>query len=68
MRYDAKTKQLVSYLSGISATHLDFSRDGEWVCYVTYPEFSLWRSKLDGSQRLQLTFPPMQSWLASLVT
>ena len=61
VRYDAKTKQLLSYLSGISATHLDFSGDGEWVCYVTYPEFSLWRSKLDGSQRFQLTFPPMRA-------
>src|SRR4030095_9322300 len=50
VRYDAKTKQLVGYLSGISATFPDFSGDGEWVCYVTYPEFSLWRSKLDGSQ------------------
>ncbi|HZS04308.1 MAG TPA: protein kinase [Blastocatellia bacterium] len=60
VRYDAKTQQWVSFLSGISAEHLDFSRDGEWVTYVSYPEGSLWRSKVDGSQRLQLSFPPMR--------
>jgi Tol biopolymer transport system component/DNA-binding winged helix-turn-helix (wHTH) protein len=60
-RYDPKTNQWGSYLSGISAQHLDFSRDGAWVVYVTYPESNLWRSKIDGSQRLQLTSPPMQA-------
>jgi eukaryotic-like serine/threonine-protein kinase len=59
-RYDTKTQQWDSYLSGISAQHLDFSRDGAWVVYVTYPEGNLWRSKADGSQRLQLTYPPVQ--------
>src|SRR5262249_48635874 len=62
-RYDAKTEQWGSYLSGISAEQLDFSRDGAWVVYVTYPEGSLWRSNVDGSKRLQLTYPPMQAGL-----
>src|SRR5262245_61831827 len=62
-RYDTRTQQWGSYLSGISAEQLDFSWDGEWVVYVTYPEGSLWRSKVDGSQRLQLTYPPMQASL-----
>jgi serine/threonine protein kinase/Tol biopolymer transport system component len=61
VRYDVKTQQFVSYLSGMSAELLDFSADGKWVAYVTYPEGSLWRSKLDGSQGLQLTFPPMRA-------
>jgi Tol biopolymer transport system component len=39
---------------------VDFSRDGQWVAYVTYPEGNLWRSKADGSERLQLTFAHMQ--------
>jgi Tol biopolymer transport system component/DNA-binding winged helix-turn-helix (wHTH) protein len=60
VRYDAKTQQLVLYLGGKSDEHLDFSRDGEWMAYVTYPEGNLWRSKLDGEQRRQLSFPPMQ--------
>jgi eukaryotic-like serine/threonine-protein kinase len=61
MRYDAKTRQFVSYLSGMSAELLSFSKDGEWVAYVTYPEGHLWRSKVDGGERLQLSFSPMQA-------
>jgi Tol biopolymer transport system component len=33
------------------------------VAYVSYPEGSLWRSKLDGSERLQLTYPPLNPHL-----
>ena len=55
MRYDPKSRQFVSYLSGRSAEGLDFSRDGKWVTYVSFPQGTLWRSRLDGSQRLQLT-------------
>jgi serine/threonine protein kinase/Tol biopolymer transport system component len=58
-RYDAKSRQFVPYLSGISASEVAFSRDGQWVAYVTYPEAILWRCKLDGSQRIQLTVPPL---------
>jgi Tol biopolymer transport system component len=64
VRYDTKTGQLVTFLGGISAGDVDFSRDGQWVAYVSYPDGTLWRSKPDGSQRLQLTFPPMQAALA----
>jgi len=60
VRYDAGTQQLVRYLRGSSDEHLDFSRDGEWVAYVTYPEGNLWRSKVDGEERRQLSFSPMQ--------
>ena len=62
-RYDAGSGQFVPYLGGISADHVSFSKDGRWVTYVTFPEGNLWRSKVDGSERLQLTFAPMQAWL-----
>jgi serine/threonine protein kinase/Tol biopolymer transport system component len=62
-RYDFKSHQFASYLPGISAEGLDFSRDGQWVAYVAYPEGSLWRSSVDGTQRTQLTFPPMRAFL-----
>jgi Tol biopolymer transport system component len=62
-RLDSKTRQFGPYLSGLSIEGLDFSKEGEWVAYVTFPEGSLWRSKLDGSQQVQLTFPPMQVFL-----
>jgi len=39
----------------------DFSRDGKWAVYVTYTDGTLWRSKLDGTDRLQLTYPPLQA-------
>lgn len=61
VRYDRKSSHFVEVLSGISAQGLDYSRNGEWVTYVTYPEGILWRSKADGSRRLQLTFPPMRA-------
>jgi len=63
VRYDTKTQQFVRYLSGISAEAVSFSKDGQWVAYVTYPDGSLWRSKADGSQRLQLSAPPMVAFL-----
>ncbi len=62
-RYDSNYHQFISYLSGISADGLAFSRDGEWVAYSTYPEHVLWRSRADGSGRLQLSFPPMETGL-----
>jgi Tol biopolymer transport system component len=59
-RYDLENRHFSSYLQGISAEGIDFSRDGQWVTYVAYPEGTLWRSKMDGSQRLQLTFLPLR--------
>ena len=63
LRYDAKSKQLAPYLSGISAMGLDFSRDGEWVAYNDATDGTMWRSKTDGTQKLQLVYPPMQAYL-----
>ena len=37
-----------------------FSKDGNWVAYVTFPDGDLWRSKIDGTQKVQLTFSPME--------
>lgn len=59
-RYDSRLGQWVPYLSSISAEFVNFSRDGQWVAYVSVPDGLLWRSRIDGSDRLQLTFPPMQ--------
>ena len=63
LRFESKSGQFVPYVGGISAHGVDVSKDGHWVAYVSYPEGVLWRSKLDGSQRLQLTSLPMQPWL-----
>jgi Tol biopolymer transport system component len=58
-RYDTASRQFIPYLSGISAIGVRFSGDGKWVTYAAYPEGTVWRSKADGSERLQLTFPPL---------
>ena len=58
IRFDSRAKDFVSYWSGMSIGDLDFSRDGKWVVYVSYPDRTLWRSRVDGSEKLQLTYPP----------
>jgi DNA-binding winged helix-turn-helix (wHTH) protein len=58
VRFDSNSQQFVPYLSGISALDATVSRDGKWVTYTNYPDRSLWRSRADGSERLQLTYPP----------
>jgi Tol biopolymer transport system component/tRNA A-37 threonylcarbamoyl transferase component Bud32 len=60
-RFDAKSGQFVPYLAGVSATDVSFSRDGQWVAYVTYPERNLWRSRVDGRDKLQLTRSPVEA-------
>ena len=66
VRYDAHSGQFVSFLSGISAEGVAFSRDGQWATYTSYPDGTLWRCRIDGSERLQLTFPPMRALLPRL--
>ena len=61
-RYDMKTGQFVPYLSGISAEGVSFSSDGKWVAYLAFPEGTLWRMRIDGNERLQLTFSPLQAF------
>jgi eukaryotic-like serine/threonine-protein kinase len=60
VRYDVNSKQFVPFLSGISAFDPTFSRDGKWVAYTSYPDHMLWRSRSDGTERMQLTYPPAQ--------
>jgi Tol biopolymer transport system component len=58
-RFDTKSRQFVPFLNGTSAGEIDFSRDGQWITYISYPDYLLWRSRSDGSDKLQLTHPPM---------
>jgi len=61
VRCESGTRHFVPILGGISAEELEVSPDGQWITYTTYPESDLWRSRLDGSERLQLTFPPVNA-------
>ena len=62
VRFDPATRQFVPFLSGISAIEISFSKDGKWIVYDTYPDHALWRCRADGSDRLQLTYPPFEAF------
>jgi DNA-binding winged helix-turn-helix (wHTH) protein/Tol biopolymer transport system component len=62
VRYDAPTRQFLPYAQGISADQVAFSRDGQWMAYIEFPDDTLVRSRLDGTDRRQLTFPPMRAF------
>ena len=59
VRFDSRTRQFLPFLSGMSVDQVDFSPDGQWITYVTIPEGTVWRSRIDGSERLQLTNAPL---------
>jgi eukaryotic-like serine/threonine-protein kinase len=59
-RYDFISKQFLPILDGISATDVMYSQDGKWLIYLSYPTHDLWRARANGSDSLQLTFPPMK--------
>jgi Tol biopolymer transport system component len=61
VRYDAKSGAFLPFFADTAAAQVDFSRDGKWAVYVSYKDGTMWRSKSDGSDRLQLTYPPFQA-------
>jgi len=63
MKVDPRTRQFAPALGGESAFYAEPSRDGRWLAWVRYPEGTLWRSRPDGSERLQLTSTPMEAHL-----
>jgi len=65
LKFDARHKTLQVIFNGLSVDYLFFSRDGHWMTYVDRLDRSLWRSKDDGTQPLQLTKLPMDVQLAA---
>ena len=61
IRLDPSSGQITTLTSMPSLESLDYSRDGKWLAYVSYPDGILWRSRADGSDRLQLTYPPIMA-------
>ena len=57
LRYEPASRQKSEFLMGVTAFELTFSWDGNWVAY--HDDKILWRSRADGSEKLQLTFPPL---------
>jgi Tol biopolymer transport system component len=56
------SSQCAPFLGGIDAEGVAFSQDSAWVAYVL-PDGTLWRSRADGTEKLQLTFPPVRAIL-----
>jgi serine/threonine protein kinase/Tol biopolymer transport system component len=70
--YDPGLKRFVPFLDGLAAADFQISPDKKWMAYRDYPQLHLWRSKLDGSEKLQLTdfgvfmprWSPDSKWIA----
>jgi Tol biopolymer transport system component/DNA-binding winged helix-turn-helix (wHTH) protein len=62
LRYDLRSRRFDSYLQGLSAGPFDFSPDRSWITYVSYPDMTLWRARADGTDKMQLTFPPVRAY------
>jgi len=62
--FDDKLKRFVPFLDGLAAADFVISPDKKWMAYKDYPQRRLWRSRLDGSEKLQLTdsFAWMPKW------
>jgi eukaryotic-like serine/threonine-protein kinase len=62
--YEPKISWFVPFLDGLAASVFVISPDKQWMVYADYPRHYLWRSKLDGSDRLQLTeiYSSMPQW------
>lgn len=60
-RYDSKLREFVPYLKGISAIWVSFSRSERSVAFVNYSDRTVWRQNLDGSEKKQITFSPLEA-------
>jgi Tol biopolymer transport system component/DNA-binding winged helix-turn-helix (wHTH) protein len=64
LRYDTGARLFVPYGAPLSnARRVEFSQDGQWVAWIRQDNGSLWRSRTDGSGRMQLTSRPMQVFM-----
>jgi serine/threonine protein kinase len=62
--YDPRTGKLVPFLESLSMLEFVISPDRQWMAYSEYPTRYLWKSRLDGSEKVQLTsaYAAMQQW------
>ena len=59
MRINPESHRPEPYLGGISAEGVAFSPDGSSIAFTSFPEGTLWRSRKDGTGRIQLTTTPL---------
>jgi Tol biopolymer transport system component/DNA-binding winged helix-turn-helix (wHTH) protein len=63
-RFDAASNKFVRYLPSINtAGRTELSPDGSRVAWISTADATLWRSRVDGAERLQLTSRPMRVYM-----
>jgi hypothetical protein len=62
--FDSRAGKLVPFLGGLPASQFVVSPDRQWMAYSEYPSGHLWKSRVDGSEAVQLTDVPawMEQW------
>jgi Tol biopolymer transport system component len=62
--YDPHSGKLLPFLDDISMLQFVISPDRQWMAYSEYPSRHLWKSKLDGSDKVELTnsYAEMPEW------
>jgi len=62
--FDPRAGKLVPFLGGLPALEFVVSPDRQWMVYTEYPSGHLWKSRVDGSDAVQLTKVPayMEQW------
>ena len=56
-----KSSAFIALEQNLSVASLaEYSTDGQWVAWLNASDGSLWRSRIDGSQRIELTTPPLR--------
>jgi Tol biopolymer transport system component/DNA-binding winged helix-turn-helix (wHTH) protein len=58
IRVNARTMKVTRLLEDAGATTVDYSPDGQWIVYALRQNGSLWKSRTDGSNRVELTSVP----------
>ncbi len=62
--FDPSTHQVLPDLPlPTEVRRTEFSADSHWMAWLDDRTGSLWRSRSDGTQRLQLTTPPSEVWM-----
>ena len=62
IHFDSSSQQFVPDPQSASIDEIAYSPDGKWKAYIEFPEGSLVRARTDGSDRRQLTYPPMRAF------
>ena len=62
--YSSANKTFLPYGEALAtANRVVFSRDGKWMAWISNEDSSLWRSRVDGTERVQLTGGPMEVFM-----